>query len=312
MSWSYAAAGIHRTMLLDEVRNRAFKDAIEAAVRPGDVVMDAGAGCGILSLFAARAGAKRVYAVEKTETAALARLVVERNGLADRIVVVQADMATVSLPESVDVIVSEWLGTIGVDENLLAPLLRARDRYLKPGGRMLPESVTAWMAPVTDPSVAAERDFYRGKPHGFDLSCVFRNWPHEMAWARWPLTSECLLAEPQRMWTHHASALPATHAELPFRASLKFRIARAAGLDGLALWFHAVFGDGITLTNGPDAPPTHWIQYLLPLEFGGPVASGTTLAVEFACIPALPGYCHNAWSARIARGRWEHHDTRCA
>lgn len=312
MSWSYAAAGIHRTMLLDDVRNRAFQRAIEAAVKPGDVVLDAGAGCGILSLFAARAGAKRVYAVEKTGTAALARLIIERNGLADRIIVLQADMETVSLPESVDVIVSEWLGTIGVDENLLAPLLTARDRYLKAGGRMLPERVTAWMAPVTDPSAAAERVFYRDKPYGFDLSSVFHNWPHEMAWARWPLSSECLLAEPKPMWTHHVHTLPAEQAGLPFRASLEFKTARAAELDGLALWFQADFGDRITLTNAPGAPPTHWIQYVLPLEFGGPVTPGTTLAVEFACIPALPGYCHNAWSARIGRGRWEHHDTRCA
>lgn len=312
MNWSYDAAGIHRMMLLDEVRMRTFQTAIEAAVRPGDVVLDAGAGSGILSLFAARAGAKRVYAVEKTGTAALARVIIERNGLADRIIVVQADMEAVSLPEPVDVIVSEWLGTIGVDENLLAPLLTARDRYLKARGRILPERVTAWMAPITDPGTRAERAFRRGKPYGFDLSAVFDNWPHQMAWAQWPLASECLLAEPQPMWTHHVQALPAEQARLPFRTSLEFKIVRAVELDGLALWFHAEFGDRITLTNAPGAPPTHWRQYALPLEFGGPVAAGTTLAVEFACIPATAGYCHNVWSARIGRGRWEHHDTRCA
>jgi hypothetical protein len=297
-------------MLLDEVRNRAFKDAIEAVVRPGDVVMDAGAGCGILSLFAARAGAKRVYAVEKTETAALACSVVERNGLADRIVVVQADMATVSLPESVDVIVSEWLGTIGVDESARAPATRTRS-----------------LSEARRPNAAGTRHGVDGSRHGPQCRCracfLSRQAPRIRSQRCVPQLAARdglgTVAADKRMRPGRTAAhvdasrmaLPATCAELPFRASLKFRIA-AAELDGLALWFHAAFGDGITLTDGPDAPPTHWIQYLLPLEFGGSVASGTTLAVEFACIPALPGYCHNAWSARIAHGRWEHHDTRCA
>ena len=177
---------------------------------------------------------------------------------------------------------------------------------------MLPECVRAWMAPITDPSTAAERGFYRGKPYGLDLSAVFGSWPHEMAWARRPLTGECLLAEPKPLWTHHVYTLPAEKARLPFRASLEFKISRAAELDGLVLWFDAELGGGITLTNAPGAPLTHWSQYVLPLKFGGPVAPGVVLTVQFACIPALPGYCHNAWSAKIGSGPWEHHDTRCA
>ena len=297
-------------MLLDDVRNLAYRDAIAASVRPGDVVLDFGAGTGILGLFAARAGARRVYAVEKSETALLARRNIERNDLADRVSVIHGDMETLTLPERVDVIVSEWLGTIGVDENLLAPLLVARDRWLRLGGRMLPEHVTAWMAPVSSADAAAERGFYSGKPYGFDFSLLFETWPHEMAWSQQPLASDCLMAEPHAMWTINVYAFPAAQARLPFRASLRFTAAREGEVDALALWFHADFGGGVTLTNAPGAPRTHWMQYLLPLERGCAVKSGTEIVVEFFCIPASPGYCHNAWSVRIDAGPWEHHDTR--
>src|SRR5437764_13983625 len=50
--------------LADEQRTLAFKAAIEAAVKPGNVVLDVGTGSGVMSMFAARAGARRVYAVE--------------------------------------------------------------------------------------------------------------------------------------------------------------------------------------------------------------------------------------------------------
>ncbi len=50
--------------LADEQRTVAFKQAIEAVVKPGNVVLDVGTGSGIMAIFAAKSGARRVYAVE--------------------------------------------------------------------------------------------------------------------------------------------------------------------------------------------------------------------------------------------------------
>lgn len=148
---TYGDLGVHRWMLRDRVRNEAYQRAIQQVVKPGDVVLDIGAGTGILSIFAAAAGARRVFAVERTRVASIARTMIARNGYENVIQVLEQDVEDVELPEKVDVIVSEWMGGFGVDENMLAPQVIARQRFLKPGGKMIPAKVTAIIAPVSVP-----------------------------------------------------------------------------------------------------------------------------------------------------------------
>ncbi len=92
----YAEFEVHRSMIMDRIRTEAFRRAIDSSVRPGDVVLDVGAGSGILSVFAAKAGAARVYAVEQTTIAALAEELAAANGVADVVQVIQADILTSS------------------------------------------------------------------------------------------------------------------------------------------------------------------------------------------------------------------------
>jgi predicted RNA methylase len=101
----YAELEVHRTMIRDRVRTEAFQRAIESVVRPGDVVLDVGAGSGILSLFAARAGAACVYAVERTTIAAVAQGLAAANGVAEIVQVFHGDVMEIELPGRVDVIV---------------------------------------------------------------------------------------------------------------------------------------------------------------------------------------------------------------
>ncbi len=78
----YAQLSIHRLMVACEVRTEAYRRALAAAVRPGDVVLDAGAGTGIMGMLAAQAGASKVYCVEISSMAEMARALVKQNGLA--------------------------------------------------------------------------------------------------------------------------------------------------------------------------------------------------------------------------------------
>ena len=123
----YAEFEVHRTMIRDRVRTEAFQRAIEAVVRPGDVVLDVGAGSGVLSMFAARAGAARVYAVEETSAAVLAHQLIAANGFDDIVQVIQGDLLDIEPAERVDVVVSEWLGGFGIGEGMLVPVVAAYD-----------------------------------------------------------------------------------------------------------------------------------------------------------------------------------------
>jgi len=139
---SYSHFHIHEEMLKDSKRTRTYQQAIQD--NPEDfkdkIVLDIGCGTGILSIFAARAGAKHVYAIENAEIAIFAREIVKRNGLEDKITVIKGKMEEIELPvPKVDIIISEWMGYCLLYESMLDCILWARDKYLVKGGKLLPD-----------------------------------------------------------------------------------------------------------------------------------------------------------------------------
>ena len=96
---SYSHFYIHEEMLRDRVRTESYRAAIERNTEAfrGKVVLDVGAGTGILSIFAAKAGARHVYAVEAAGVATYASEIVRANGFADKITVIQAKMEEADL-----------------------------------------------------------------------------------------------------------------------------------------------------------------------------------------------------------------------
>ena len=130
-------------MIQDKVRTSSYADFIlsNPFLFQGTTVLDVGCGTGILSLFAARAGAKRVIAVDASDVALKAEKIVKANGFADVITVVKGKIETVTLPDGidkVDIIISEWMGYALLYESMLDSVLVARDRFLRPGGVMAP------------------------------------------------------------------------------------------------------------------------------------------------------------------------------
>jgi SAM-dependent methyltransferase len=302
----YDAIDVHRRMVGDDVRTDAFRASIAATVRPGDVVLDVGAGSGILSMFAAQAGAARVYGVERaTGAAALARRIVSDNRLDDRVQIVDGDAETALLPEQVDVIVSEWCGVFGVDEYMLAPVLAARDRWLKPGGALIPGPVTAWIAPVLA-AAGAEAIAFHAPAYGLDLTALAPFGPDEAVWLPNGVAEDELRAEPQRMWVTDPATLPAVVAASPFAAQLTFAV--SGPVNGLAAWFSAEMPGAGTLTNGPGWPKTHWGQFLFPVA--NAAAGAERLDVGFHCVPNPQGASHYVWSSQVDGGPLEIHDTR--
>ena len=306
----YGELSIHRWMLRDEVRNEAYRQALLHVVKPGHVVLDMGAGTGILSIFAAQAGARKVYAVERTEVAAVARRMVASNGYDDHIEVIQADLEDVDLPEKVDVIVSEWMGGLGVDENMLAPLVMARDRWLGPGGTMIPGRVTAILAPASVTEFDGALEYWRSRPHGVDMSVIANITTHETFMTQAYLTLPDLVAEPQAMWSHDPHTCSLEEADSSFQTKLTFEAVNEGKLSGFVGWFTAEMSNGRTLTSAVGAAHTHWGRMLFPLDHPIEVVAGTPIHVELHCDPSVPGSCEFYWAARIGDGPLEEHDTR--
>lgn len=141
----------HARMLHDEARTADFMAAVAAAVRPGDVVLEIGTGSGVLAVAAARAGARRVYAVEASDIADVAAEVFARNGVADRVTLVPGWSRQIELPEPADLLVSEVIGNEPLEEEILETMLDARRRLLAPGGRLVPHTLELVARPLRLP-----------------------------------------------------------------------------------------------------------------------------------------------------------------
>ena len=148
---SYTKPHIHRVMLKDSVRTQAYRDAIcqNPHLFQGKTVLDVGCGTGVLSIFAARAGAKQVFGVDNSHIANKAKEIVLDNGMDGVVTIIQGQVEEVELPvETVDIIVSEWMGYCLVFESMLDSVLVARDRWLAPGGLILPDIVRLFICGV--------------------------------------------------------------------------------------------------------------------------------------------------------------------
>jgi SAM-dependent methyltransferase len=111
--------------LRDDLRTRSFRTAIQQTVGPRDVVLEVGAGTGILSLFAAAAGARKVFAVEIDDYLCdCLEDTVQANGLSGTIEVLRGDARAIDLPSPVDVVIAELIETGLIDE-LQVPILNS-------------------------------------------------------------------------------------------------------------------------------------------------------------------------------------------
>lgn len=172
---SYSHHGIHEEMLKDEVRTRTYQMAIlnNKHLFENKIVLDVGCGTGILSMFAVQAGAAHVYAVDCSSIIEQAKRIVEDNGMADKITLIQGKMEEIDLPvPKVDLIVSEWMGYFLLYESMLNTVLYARDKWLAPNGIIFPDKAVMYLCAVEDEQMKYERIDFWEDVYGFDMSAL--------------------------------------------------------------------------------------------------------------------------------------------
>src|SRR4051812_40284873 len=264
---------VHRGLLQDEIRTNAFRDAIRQCVTSESVVLDLGTGSGILALFAAEAGARRVFAIDSTHSADLASFLTRHLGFGDRIQVFHEHSTKVELPEPADILVTETLGAFALDEHILSSVIDARARLLKPDAILIPRRVELYLVPVDDASIYNARvKWWSGKPYGFDFSplAVFAS---NIVFVG-NVDRASFLAPPAMVIDTDL----ATVAKSDVEGRVHFATARSGTLYGFAGWFRATLTDGIELSN--EVPGTDWEHVFLPLESPIDVVAGTPIDVD--------------------------------
>uniref|UniRef100_A0A8C2D654 type I protein arginine methyltransferase n=1 Tax=Cyprinus carpio TaxID=7962 RepID=A0A8C2D654_CYPCA len=130
---SYAHFGIHEEMLKDEVRTLTYRNSMfhNKHLFKDKVVLDVGSGTGILCMFAAKAGAKKVIGIECSSISDYAVKIVKANKLDHIVTIIKGKVEEVELPvEKVDIIISEWMGYCLFYESMLNTVIYARDKWL--------------------------------------------------------------------------------------------------------------------------------------------------------------------------------------
>ncbi|KAI4364438.1 hypothetical protein MLD38_020531 [Melastoma candidum] len=272
MYFHYYGQLLHQqNMLQDYVRTGTYYAAVveNRADFSGRVVVDVGAGSGILSLFAAQAGARHVYAIEASEMAEYARKLIAGNpALSDRITVIKGKVEEVELPEKADILISEPMGTLLVNERMLESYVIAGDRFLVPGGKMFPTVGRIHVAPFSDEylyiEIATKALFWQQHSYyGVDLTPL-----HGAAFQGYfsqPVVDafdpRLLVAAP----LFHIIDFTKVKEEDLYEIDIPLKFTATVGtkVHGIACWFDVLF-DGSTvprwLTTAPGSPTTHWYQ----------------------------------------------------
>lgn len=256
---NYELLQVHELMLSDSIRVQTFKEAISMSVQEGDIVLDMGAGTGILSFFAVQAGASKVYAVEPTRTIDLARDIARKNNLEDKIEFINSDMKSAKIPEKVDCIISEWMGIFGLQENLLPNVAYARKSFLKEGGIMLPSEVKLFFVPIENQELHYQNSCRWNEFYGLDFSPFALQQSKEIILSK--ISDTSFLSMPKDVVTINVK----TDCSSEYDLEVEYQIQRKGLCHGFAGWFQANFQGDISLDTSPNKPQTHWQQGYLPL-----------------------------------------------
>jgi protein arginine N-methyltransferase 6 len=231
-------------------------------------VLDVGSGTGILSIFAAQAGAKKVFAVEASNLAQLSRDIVKENDFSAIIEVANCKIEDFKLPAGmtqVDIIISEWMGFYLLHEGMLDSVILARERFLKTGGALFPDRAMICLSPCSLPSLFQD---------WADVSGVkMTKFAEQLRKQRCTrpeivtLKKEDLLADEAVIAFLDLNDISSSDLDrFDFNEVI---VAKKDGrFEGLCIWFDVFFpsdNDETILSTHPQCEATHWKQTVVPI-----------------------------------------------
>ncbi|KAG8689601.1 hypothetical protein FRC09_012361 [Ceratobasidium sp. 395] len=310
---SYAHFGIHEEMLKDTVRTTSYRNAMynNTHLFKGKTVLDVGCGTGILSMFAAKAGAKHVVGIDMSNIIDQAQKIIEANGFKDTITLVKGKLEEAELPfKQFDIIVSEWMGYflyvclhyangsisnlwttylmlipwLRLYESMLDTVLLARDQYLAPDGLLFPDTATIYLAAIEDQDYKEEKINFWDNVYGFDYSCIkdiaLREPLVDTVDVKAVVTSPCAIK--------HIDLRTAKKEDLTFTTDFKLTAERTDFIHAFLAWFDISFDSAhkpVKFSTGPHAKYTHWKQTVFYTRDVIPVKTGEEIVGTLSCAP---------------------------
>ncbi len=241
----FANLKAHERLLADKIRLSAFRKAIHEVVKLGDVVMDIGAGTGIMSEYAIEAGASLVYVVE--ENSNILDIARKRLSHYDGVGLEFYSLRSTNLPSDAiakpaDVIISETLGCFGFNEGIIQTLRDAR-RFITQEGAFIPAGFRLMTSPC-------RISYHNIQPN---LNCILVTDFAQYA-INVPLNGKPIME------------YSATHDKLLYQCASFTLPARDLLNPGAAIWFEANLSPRTKLSNSPFDPITSWGHVLLFID----------------------------------------------
>lgn len=284
---SYSHFGIHEEMLKDQVRMRAYKASIvnNRHLFRDKIVLDVGCGTGIMSMYAARAGAKHVYGIDYSDIVFQAQQIVKDNNLQDVVTLIKGKVEEVTLPvEKVDIIVSEWMGYCLLYEAMLNTVLYARDKWLAPDGVLLPDKAIMTIEAIEDAEYKDDKINFWDNVDGFNMSCIKKLAIQE------PLVDTVdpkqVMSSPSKLITIDINTVKIE--ELAFSVPFRLVAHRDDFCHALVVSFDIEFSKchkKVVFSTSPHAQYTHWKQTVFYLNDVISMKKGEEIRGEFTCKP---------------------------
>ncbi|XP_047515236.1 protein arginine N-methyltransferase 3 [Pieris napi] len=280
---SYAHFGIHYDMLSDKVRTESYRDAIlkNKDTFMGKVVLDLGCGTGILSMFAATAGAKKVYALDQSDVIYHAMDIIRENKLENVIQTVKGRLEDTKLDEKVDIIVSEWMGYFLLFEGMLDSVIYARDRCLNKGGLLLPNKCNISLVANGDVDTHKKLIEFWSDVYGYKMNCmkseVVREATIDVVSFEHVLSEPCVVKE--------IDINTCTINVMNFESEFKLVVNKDGHLTSLVGYFDTFFElpENVSFTTGPHKTPTHWKQTVFFFKDCKQVSKGDVIQGKIIC-----------------------------
>jgi SAM-dependent methyltransferase len=282
---SYAGFHIHEDMLKDRVRTEAYRDFIEGnpELFKDKYVMDVGCGTGILSMFAIRAGAKHVIAIDNSGIIERAKEIAKENGFENKITFIRSKAEQIEelagVCDKVDIIISEWMGYCLLFESMLPSVLFVRDKFLKPQtGRVYPDISSLHLVGMSAPTYRTSRvDFWKKDVYGFTMESIARRVHLEPGVDH--MQEYEVITDSHKFFEIDCNKVKPE--QLDFEAPFTLKATKDTTMDAFVTYFDIGFlkdaSKPITFTTSPSAAETHWRQTVLILEQPLQLTAGTSI-----------------------------------